>query len=177
VQSWFSFYNDDPEDIRNRLENGGGAMLDIGCYQVNLSRMLFGAEPEAITGAVRRDPEMGIDIVTSAILQFPGGGHSAFTCSIRSDADQRVHLIGSTGRIDFEIPFNVPGDRRVHLSVTRGAEPPAPTTTETHDFGPASHYQIQVERFARAIIDDTPVAVPPTDAVANLRVIEAILAS
>ena len=48
VQSWFSYYNDDPENIRNRTENGGGAIMDIGCYNINASRMLFDAEPVRI---------------------------------------------------------------------------------------------------------------------------------
>jgi predicted dehydrogenase len=84
VQSWFSYFNDDPTNIRNRVANGGGAVMDIGCYNINLSRLLFDAEPVHISSIVERDPEMGIDTLTSAILEFPNGGHSSFTCTIRS---------------------------------------------------------------------------------------------
>ncbi|MCJ7725610.1 MAG: Gfo/Idh/MocA family oxidoreductase, partial [Acidimicrobiia bacterium] len=111
VQSFFSYYNDDPADIRNRVERGGGATMDIGCYCINLSRMLFDAEPTRIEALVRRDPVMEIDIATSVLLEFPGGGQSDFTCSIRSEPDQRVHIFGTSGRIEIEIPFNIPPDR------------------------------------------------------------------
>jgi predicted dehydrogenase len=97
VQSWFSYFNDDPTNIRNRPEHGGGAVMDIGCYSIHLSRLLFGAEPTSVQAAVRRDPQMGIDTLSSALLEFPGGGQATFTCSIRAEPDQRVHIVGSRG--------------------------------------------------------------------------------
>jgi predicted dehydrogenase len=170
VQSWFSYYNDDPVNIRNRVENGGGAAMDIGCYNVNLSRMLFAAEPVRVEASVRRDPVMGIDTLTSALLGFPGGGQATFTCATRSAPYQRVDIIGDSGRIEIEIPFNIPPDRETRILVTR-----AGGATETVTFPPADQYTIQAELFARAIIDDTPVTVPIEDAIANMAVIEAIL--
>ncbi len=175
VQSWFSYYNDDPDNIRNRPENGGGAVMDIGCYNINLSRMIFGAEPLTIQAAVHRDPVMGIDTLTSAVLEFPGGRHSTFTCAIRAEPYQRVHIIGTTGRIEIEIPFNIPPDLETRLLLTAGGEPPADPDTVTVVFPPSDQYTIQAELFAQAILDDTDVPVPPSDAVANMRVIEAIL--
>ena len=169
VQSWFSYYNDDPANIRNRMENGGGAIMDIGCYNISLSRMLFGGEPARIEASVRRDPVMGIDIVSSAVLEFPGGGQATFTCSTRAEDYQRVHIMGSTGRIEIEIPFNIPPDRETRIFVTRGGE------TETVTFPAADQYTIQAELFAQAILDDTAVAVGIDDAIANMEAIEAIL--
>lgn len=93
IQTWFSYFNDDPENIRNKVEHGGGALMDIGCYPINVSRMLFGAEPTAVVSRVHRDPEMGIDTLTSAVMEFPGGGHSTFTVCIRSEDYQRVHVV------------------------------------------------------------------------------------
>jgi predicted dehydrogenase len=173
VQSWFSYFNDDPTNIRNIPETGGGALFDIGCYSVNLSRMLFDAEPSRVQAAVTRDPDMGIDVRTSAILEFPGGV-STFTCSIRSEPDQRVHVYGSRGRISIEIPFNVPPDRPTRVFVTAGGDPPVAPDTEVLTFDPADEYAIQAERFAAAVLDGGPVPTPPADAVANLRVIEEI---
>jgi len=175
VQSFFSYYNDDPANIRNRPEHGGGAIMDIGCYCVNLSRLLFAAEPTGIEAVVHRDPEMGIDILTSAVLEFPGGGQSAFTCSIRAEPFQRVHLFGTTGRIEVEIPFNIPPDRETRILVTAGGDPPAAPATETRAFAPADQYSIQASLFARAVLEDIEVPVPASDAVANLKVMEAIL--
>jgi predicted dehydrogenase len=176
VESWFSFYNDDPTNIRNRPESGGGAMMDIGCYSINVARMLFGAEPVRIRSEIRRDAEMGIDIVGSATLDFPDGGWSTFTCSTRAEDDQWVHIVGSAGRIEFEIPFNPPPDRESRIFVTTGSHPATQTTTDTIVFPPADHYTIQAELFARAVLDDAAVPVPISDAIANMRVIEAILA-
>jgi predicted dehydrogenase len=177
VQSWFSYYNDDPSNIRNRVSNGGGALMDIGCYNINMSRMLFDAEPERIEASVRRDPDMGIDIVTSAVLEFPGGGQSTFTCSTRAEDYQRVHIVGTTGRIDIEIPFNIPPDRSTTVFVVSGGEPPVAPATESLVFAPQDQYTIQARIFARAVLDDTPVAVPVSDAINNMRVIDEILAT
>lgn len=176
VQSWFSYFNDDPANIRNRIENGGGAIMDIGCYSINSARMLFAAEPVSIQAAVRRDPVMMVDTLSSVVLGFPGGGQATFTCSIRTEPDQRVHIVGDSGRIDIEIPFNIPPDRETRIFVTVGGDPPVAPDTRTVTFPAADQYTIQAELFAAAIIDDAPVPVPVTDAIANMRVIEAVLA-
>jgi predicted dehydrogenase len=175
VQSWFSYYNDDPENIRNRPEDGGGAIMDIGCYNINASRMLFDAEPVRIEAAVRRDPVMGIDTLSSAVLEFPGGGQATFTCSIRSEDYQRVHIVGSTGRIEIEIPFNIPPNRETRILLTVGGDPPVAPVTETLVFPAEDQYTIQARLFAQAILDDSPVPVPVSDAIANMKVIDSIL--
>jgi predicted dehydrogenase len=171
VQSWFSYFNDDPNDIRNVAASGGGALYDIGCYSVNLSRMLFGTEPVRIQGSVTRDPVTGIDTLTSGILGF-ADGVATFTCAIRAEPDQRVHIYGANGRISFEIPFNIPPDLPMRVFVTAGGDPPVRPETEVLTFDPANEYTIQAERFAAAVLDRTPVPIPPSDAVGNLRVIE-----
>jgi predicted dehydrogenase len=171
VQSWFSYFNDDPGDIRNIVDAGGGALYDIGCYCVNLSRMLFGAEPIRIQGSVTRDAVMGIDTLTSGILGFDDG-IATFTCGIRAEPDQRVHIYGTGGRISVEIPFNIPPDRPTRVFVTTGGDPPVRPDTQVLTFEPANEYTIQAERFAAAVLDRTPAPIPPSDAVGNLRVIE-----
>ncbi len=100
VQSWFSYFNDDPSNIRNIAEAGGGALYDIGCYSVNASRMLFGGEPVRVEASMTRDPETGVDVTTSAILEFERGV-ATFTCSTRAEPDQRVHIYGTSGRISW----------------------------------------------------------------------------
>jgi predicted dehydrogenase len=171
VQSWFSYFNDDPNDIRNQLDAAGGALYDIGCYCVNLSRMLFGAEPIRVQGTVTRDPVTGVDTLTSGILDFDDGTAS-FTCSTRAEPDQRVHIYGTEGRISLEIPFNIPWDRPTRVFVTAGGDPPVRPETEVLTFDPANEYSIQAERFAAAVLDGGPVPIAPSDAVGNLRVIE-----
>jgi predicted dehydrogenase len=176
VQSWFSYFNDDPLNIRNIAEFGGGALFDIGCYQVNLSRMLFGAEPTRVEAASVRDPVTGTDVLTSAILEFDGGV-AAFTCSTRTEPDQRVHIFGTKGRISIGIPFNIPPDRPAEVFLTAGGDPPVAPHTEKLTFPVADPYTVQAERFAEAVLDGAPTPTPPQDAVANLRVIERIFAA
>ena len=175
VQSWFSYYNDDPANIRNRVENGGGAVMDIGCYSINLSRMLFDAEPTRIDAVVRRDSVMGIDTLTSGLLEFPQGGQATFVCSTRAEPYQRVHIGGTAGRIEVEIPFNIPADRETRIFLTRGGDPPVAPATETIRFPATDQYAVQAELFAKAVLDDSALAVPIEDAVANMEVIDAIL--
>lgn len=176
VQSWFSYFNDDPANIRNIRAFGGGALFDIGCYSVNLSRMLFGAEPTSVKGSILRDPTSGVDILTSGVLEF-ADGIGTFTCSTRAEDDQRVHVYGSDGRISIGIPFNIPPDRPTQIFVTHGGEPPTDPATETITFATADPYAVEATAFAAAVLDGGPTPVPPQDAVANLRVIERLFGS
>ena len=176
VQSWFSYANDDPANIRNRLDAGGGALYDIGCYTINLSRMLFGAEPVGVEASVVREPASGVDVLTSAILAFETGT-ATFTVSTRAEPDQRVHVYGTDGRISVEIPFNIPPDRPTRIFVTAGGDPPVAPATETITFETADPYTVEAERFAAAILDGLPTPTPPEDAVANMRVIDRVFAA
>ena len=177
VQSWFSYFNDDPANIRNIVDAGGGALYDIGCYCVNLSRMLHGAEPDRVEAAILRDPDMGIDVVASALLTFPGGGTATFTCSTRAESDQRVHIYGTEGHISIGIPFNIPPDRPTHVDVAQGGDPPVAPNIERLTFDVADPYGVESDAFAAAVLDGTPLPIPPGDAVANLRVLEQIVAA
>jgi predicted dehydrogenase len=176
VQSWFSYYNDDPANIRNIAAYGGGALLDIGCYNVNLSRMLFGGEPRGVQASIVRDPVSGVDVTTSAILEFDAGV-ATFTCSMRAENDQRVDVYGTDGRISVEIPFNPPPALPTRVFVTAGGAPPVSPATETLTFAPKDPYTCEAEAFAAAVLDGTPLPTPVEDAVANLRVIERIFAA
>jgi predicted dehydrogenase len=177
VQSWFSYYNDDPRNIRNIAEAGGGALMDIGCYCVNLSRMLFGAEPERVEAAIVRDPDMEVDVLTSALLVFPGGGTATFTCSTRSESDQRVHIYGTDGHISVGIAFNIPPDRPTHVFVTHGGEPPVAPNVERLTFETADPYGVEADAFAAAVLDGSPLPIPADDPVHNQRVIEQVISA
>lgn len=170
IQTWFSYYNDNPNDIRNQVDAGGGSLMDIGCYPISLSRFIFDAEPHKVLGHVTLDPEYQTDTVTSAILDF-GEVTSSFTCSTKSAPHQRVNLVGTNGRVELEIPFNAPPDKPCVIwhhenQNSRRIELPI-----------ADQYTIQGELMSRAILEDTPVPTPLTDAVANMEVIEAIFQS
>jgi len=170
VHSFFSYYNADPGDIRNRAEFGGGGLMDIGCYSISLSRFLFGTEPVRVCGSVEYDPALGIDRLASGILDF-GKGTATFTCSTQLAYYQRVTIFGTAGSIEIEIPFNAPPDRPCRVYHQRGS------AVEDIVLEAADQYTIQGDLLSRAIIDDLPVPTPLEDAVANMRVLEAIVES
>ena len=170
VQSFFSYYNDDPKNIRNQPEIGGGGLADIGCYAISLARFLFDAEPRRVCGTVEYDPEFQTDRMASAILDF-GRGTSTFTCGTQLAPYQRVNIFGSEGRIEIDIPFNAPPDRPCtmrHQQRDHIEEISLPTCDQ---------YTLQGDLFSEAVLHDRPVPTPLEDAVANMRVIEAVIAS
>lgn len=173
VQSWFSYFNDDTSNIRNIADFGGGALMDIGCYSISVARFLFGAEPDEFQAVVHLDSESGVDTLTSAMMRF-GTAHATFTVSTRTEPDQRVHVVGATGRIDIEIPFNAPTDAPTRIFVTSGGQPPTAPSTETEEFDPIDQYSLQADAFALAVIAHQAAPLPPADALANMHAIDAV---
>ena len=170
VHSFFSYFKTDANDIRNQSGIGGGGMLDIGCYCVSLSRFLWAAEPRRVLGTVEFDPELKIDRLASALLEFPNGT-ATFTCGTQLQPYQRVQAVGDQGRLEVVRPFNAPPDAELRLLLEQGSE------HEEILVPPADQYEIQGELFAKAIIEDLPVPTPLEDALANMRVIDAIFES
>jgi len=170
IQSFFSYYNADPVNIRNQKKMGGGGMMDIGCYCVSLARFIFGEEPLRVSGHVEFDPVLETDRMASGILDF-SGGTATFTCSTQLAPYQRVNILGTKGRIEIDIPFNAPTDRpaRVWLHTQDSAEEIILDT--------ANQYTIQCDLFSNAILNNEPVPTPLGDAVNNMKVIEAVFES
>jgi predicted dehydrogenase len=175
IQGFFSYFNTDSKNIRNIPENGGGALMDIGCYLINISRFLFGEEPARVFGVAERDPAMKIDRLTSGILDFPSG-QSIFTCSTQLVPYQRVNIFGTKGRIEVEVPFNAPPDRPCRIMIDDGRDVfGGGVTIEALPI--CDQYTLQGDAFSRAILEDIDVPVPMDDAVKNMAVIEAIFRS
>jgi predicted dehydrogenase len=175
VSGHFSYFPRDAEDIRNRVEWGGGALLDIGCYPVTLSRWLFGAEPEAVIATIERDPEMWIDRLTSAILRFPSG-QATFSCGGQLAAHQHMQLFGTRGRIDVEIPFNPPPTHESRLIVDDGSDLRG-GGAEIVEFPAVNQYTVQGDHFSDAVRGRGSVPVTLEDAIANMAVIDALFRS
>ncbi len=170
IQSFFSYYNVDPNNIRNKADLGGGGLMDIGCYCISLSRFIFGAKPWRICGIMEEDPNMKIDRLTSGILEF-ANGTSTFTCAIQLVPYQRVNIFGTKGRIEIEIPFNAPSDRACKVWYGDG------NRIEEVVLDVGNQYTIQGDLFSRAVLEDREVPVPLEDAVENMQVIEALISS
>jgi predicted dehydrogenase len=175
VTGLFSYFNINPDNIRNKTEAGGGALMDIGCYLIHAARSAFATEPTCVVALIDRDPEMRTDRLTSAILDFPGG-HASFTCSTQLIPYQRIHFLGTRGRIEIEIPFNAPPDHPTRLFIdTTGDLSGSGIVTEV--FPVCDQYTLQGDAFSKAILDDTEVPVPIEDAIGNMAAIEAIFKS
>ncbi len=173
VQTWFSYFGDDPANIRNIVETGGGALMDIGCYAIHSARRLFDDEPVRVRGSLDIHPRFGVDVTASAVLDFPAG-QATFTVSTQSDQDQRVHIIGTEGRIEITRPFNAIAERPMIVRVGAGMGDTYDQPLESLAFGPADQYSIMVERFAAALAAGDPAPRSLDDAVANMAVIDAV---
>ena len=175
VEGHFSFHLDDEANVRNVAAYGGGALLDVGCYLVNVSRLVFGREPARAFAAMERDPRTGVDIRTSLVLDF-GDGVATGTCGMRSARHQRVEVFGTRGRIEVEVPFGVPPDRPTHVTVDGGSDATDPWR-ERIAFGPLDQFTLQGDLFSRAIREGGPVPCPLEDSVANMHVLDALARS
>jgi len=171
----FSYYNQDPNNIRNVNEWGGGGLMDIGCYHVFTSRFLFDQEPTRVIGTIERDADFNVDVLTSAILEFPGG-QSIFTCGTRMVPSQRVQILGTKGRIEIAIPFNAPSDKPTKIYVDDGSDISG-AVIRTLEFEPSDQYRVQGDLFSRAVRENTEVAIPLEYSIKNMAIIEAIFNS
>ncbi len=174
VQVFFSYFNDDGANIRNQAAIGGGALYDIGCYAVLAGRYLFEAEPLRAVSLVDRDPAMGVDRLTSALLDFGAGRQVGFTVSTQSVPFQRVQVVGTHGRIELFIPFNAARGGQMTLALDEGgALDGSGVTLET--LPAAEQYRLEVEAFSRRVRAGTPPDASGLDeAVAQARVIDAL---
>jgi predicted dehydrogenase len=170
IHSIFSHHNDDPTNIRNQAEVGGGALMDLGCYNVCLSRFLLGRPPLRVSATQTIDLRFQVDTQTHGHLDF-GDVPSLFTCTSLGASTQRVTLLGSTGRIDMAIPFIPAADQPCPLHLQQG------TYTTEVPCQAADHYRLQVDALAQAIHNHTPCPYSLDDAVANMEVLDALTQS
>ena len=166
ITGFFSYFNADPSNIRNQLELGGGALMDIGCYPITISRWIYEAEPRRVLGLIERDAESGTDVLTTAVLDCPNG-HSTFTCSTRLAPYQRMIFHGTAGRIEVIIPFNAPNDRPTQIILD----------DETVHIPVCDQYEIQGTLFSQALREDKEQPIPLEDAINNMTVIDAVFRS
>ncbi len=170
IQSFFSYFNADPTNIRNKADIGGGALMDIGCYNISLSRLIFGEEPKRVFGIAEFDPQFQTDRLASGVLDF-GRGTSTFTCSTQLSSYQRAIIFGTEGHIEIEIPFNAPPDRPTRMWHQHDGK------VEEITFDICDQYTIEFDMFSLAVLNNTDVPTPLEDAVANMKIIEAVFES
>lgn len=175
IGGFFSYFNRDPQNIRNQAGIGGGALMDIGCYPITISRLIFDAEPVRVCGLIERDPEMGTDRLSSAMLDYPGG-QCVFSCSTQLVPYQRMHLMGTKGRVEIEIPFNAPPDRPNRIFIDDGSSLFG-DGIETEELPVANQYTIQGDLFSQSIREGAPAPTTLEDAIRNMAVIQSLFQS
>jgi predicted dehydrogenase len=176
IQMPFCYYNDNPANIRNMAEIGGGALYDVGCYAIVAGRWFFERDPQRVVAAIDRDPAFKTDRTTSGLLDFGRGQQLVFTVSTQSARYQRIQLVGTKGRIEIEIPVNAPQDAACRYWIDDASALDG-SGIRTITLPVADQYQLQAEAFSRAVRDETPDARGLDDAHVNMRIIEALFAS
>lgn len=176
IQSFFSYNNPDPENIRNKPETGGGALLDIGCYPTVMSRFLFEAEPERVFALIERDPTFGTDRLASCILDFGGGRRCEFTVSTQVTPYQRFHAVGTKARLEVEIPFNAPSDAETRVFIDEGAKP-GDSLRRTQTFPIVDQYSEECDAFARAVLGEAELPYGIEDAIRMMHILDALFRS
>jgi predicted dehydrogenase len=174
ISGHFSYYRRDPADVRSRVEWGGGALMDVGCYPITISRWLFGAEPTEVVGLIDRDPEMKIDRLTSGLLRFESG-QATFSCAMQLVAYQAVQIFGTKGRI--AASFHAMPSHESRILVDDGSDLLGNGGIETITFPPVDQFSIQADRFSKAIRGVGTVPVSLEDAIGNMAVIDALFRS
>ncbi len=175
IAGFFSYFNDDVSNIRNKPAMGGGGLMDIGCYCINLARFIFESEPQRVSGLIERDENTGIDKLTSAMLSFPIG-QATFTCSTQLVPYQRIQLFGTNGRIEVQIPVNIPLETPTRIFIDDGSDLYG-KNIQTIEFAAVNQFTIQGDLFSQAIRENTEQSITLEDSFANMSAIEAIFRS
>jgi predicted dehydrogenase len=176
IQSFFSYYNVDPKNVRNMADIGGGGIYDIGCYPVVVSRYIFGAEPERVISLVERDPKFGTDRLASALVDFGKGRHLTFTVSTQVTPYQRVNIVGTKARLEVEIPFNSPQGSAATLYLDKGTKL-GDASARAIRLPKADQYQLEGEQFSRVVRGKEKLAWGVEDAILQARVLDATFRS
>jgi predicted dehydrogenase len=176
LQSAFTFPVASPDNVRNRLEYGGGALYDVGCYPIVTARYLLGTEPERVIALVDRDPALAVDRLTSGLVAFPGGEHLLLTSALQLALYQRVVVLGTEGRIEIPVPFTPPKEHACRIVIDSGASLDG-SAAVVEEFAPFDQYQLQCDLAAAAFRNNLAQEFPIEDAIANMRVIDALYRS
>lgn len=172
VHGHFSYPRREASDVRSRVEYGGGALLDIGCYPILIARWMFGSEPVAAVAAIERDPEYNVDRITSGLLRFDSGVAS-FDCGGAMVPHQRVELFGDRGRMQLDLPFTPRPTERCRIVIDDGSR----AGSDVVEIAAANQYTLQGDRFSAAIRGEGEVPSSIDSAIANMAVIDALFRS
>ena len=176
IQGWFSYRLEDPDNYRNKREMGGGPLFDIGVYPLLTGRYIFESEPLRAFASIERDPESGVDVLTSAMLAFPTG-ILTFTCAMRLMFHQHMAIHGTEGRIELPDPFAQHYTRNARISILGPRDIWAPIDAEVETLERVNQYVPQAERFCAVVRGEAPPFFPLEDSVKMMRALDALVRS
>lgn len=169
VEACFTYFNDDPDNVRNNPDLGGGGMLDIGCYCISVARWIFGREPRRVSGQLDLDPTFGVDRHASGLMDF-APGMATFFCSTQSYNSQQVKITGTRGQLVVENPFFARRDTPTRLLL-------AGETDGIMVIGEHNQYLEQINAFSLAALERSPAPTPLSDALGNMKALDGIFAA
>lgn len=170
INAAFTFRLENLENIRFRPELGGGSLMDVGCYCVNVIRTIAENEPVEVQ-AFARWSVTGVDERLVGSLRFENGLLAQFDCALTMEQRQFYQVAGTDAFLDVGAAY-LPGKGINQILVKRGREEDV-----TYTLDGADEYQLMVEHFADCVLNDTPVRYAPSEAAANMQVIEALYRS
>ena len=170
IHTVFSYNNQDPSNIRNIPEIGGGALLDIGCYAINTARYILDKAPARVISMIEKHPDFGTDMTTSAMLDY-GDVRSLFTVSTAVFPQQQVKVFGTEGTVTVTIPFNDISEIPGRILFENGE------TSMEIEVDPVNQYRLMFEAFADSITHNTEVPLPLSDSLLNMKTIDAVFKS
>lgn len=176
VQVFFSYFNNDEKNIRNVVDFGGGGMYDIGCYPIVIGKYVFGTNPSRVVGLVDIDPKFKTDRLFSAILDFDKGRHMTFSVSTQLVPYQCVQILGTQGRLEVQIPFNPTANKPTYLLLDDGSNLDG-SKIKKITIPACDHYQLECEAFNKAIRGKSKLEYSVDDAIANMKIIDAVFKS
>jgi predicted dehydrogenase len=153
-------------DIRYQWALAGGALMDMGCYTVNLLRLLTGSEPR-VTAARAKLSSPRVDRAMRVEYSLPGGGTATTSCSMFSSSVLRMsaRVVGEDGELHVFNPFAPQYFHRLQVRTRAGWRTERVTRRATYDF--------QLEHFVAAVRGEGEAITTPEDAVATMAVIDA----
>ena len=176
LQMLFAYNNPDPANIRNRMETGGGALMDIGCYPIVGARFLLDADPLRAIALIDRDPIFGTDRLSSAILDFGAGRHLTFAVSTQATRYQRLQVLGTAARLEIVIPVNAPQGEETRILLDDGSAPDG-SSAVVETIPASDQYTLQAEAFSRAVLGEETLPWGVEDSILSMRIIDALFRS
>jgi len=174
VRGAFFYYLDDPTNVRNLADIGGGGLLDVGCYCVIAGRYFFEAEPKRVVSLVDRDPKFRTDRLASVIADFGNGRQLSFVCGTQTAGRQTVEVMGTKANLEIVIPFNAPLGQKTAITVGSGVD----RDLYRREIIPeVDQYTAQAEAFALAVLGKQKLPYGIEDAITQMRVLDAIFRS